>query len=744
MINYSEEEGRKRRDNLKYYLIFIEIISGIRVVSCALGNRKSDLLIYLTTKKFVENTLPNMILYLILQIIIKQEKKYKFLSNFYLPLSVLAFLVLFESFLEFRFVEDQFQKGLLLLVPLIFLFLFGIFIFRKISLVIGSQLLFLIYYSHLISNNSLTKFFSYLGHMSVALIIILAGIYYYLGEERINFELRRSLHNKEFLYRQFMNSMQESIIIISQEKGIIFQNESSKGFLQITSQDYSSQFRRITRKSGIQGNLMEDVGAALRDNNYPSYYDIEFKYKGVNLELKLLNITLLKTDYFEEKKTIGLIIKDVTERVRSQEQQIGEKYTTKILGSLSHEIRTPLNGIVGMLQIAKEKIRDPEIKGHLEIVESNSFFLHSQLNDILDFGHMNAKKFKLHNAYFSIRGLFHQLTNSLKALIPPRNVRVKVEISDKVKEKIYGDEGRISQIFSNFLSNALKYTTAGEIKLICRYRSDINIQLGVSDTGKGMSSARTSSLFKMQLCEHEEFRSLSFNEPSSGNSSLIGMGLTIAQMIATEMGTRICVKSVKGIGSNFFFGLATRMQKRPRLISEDANINPDYLYYPPYTSRNQIPQFTTRSNNYNSNTERIIPSLPISLPAKKIIIVDDNSTNRFVLRGLLREFKEIIMFEEADNGEVAVNIVRRELPHMQNILVFMDLDMPVMDGFAATARIREIDTQRKVNIVIVSAFTDEKHRINAQKVGAIDFYYKPVRKDSIKKVVVRYLIEGSE
>ena len=594
----------------------------------------------------------------------------------------------------------------------------------------------------MISNNSLVKFLSYLSHMTVVLIIILTGISYYLGEERINFELRRSLHNKEFLYRQFMNSMQESIIIISEQKGIIFQNESSKEFLQVTSKNYSSQFRRITRKSENQGNLMDDVGDAIRNKNYPSYYDIEFKYKRTNLELNLLNITLLNTDYFEEKKTIGLIIKDVTERVKFQEQLIGEKYKTKILGSLSHEIRTPLNGIVGMLQIAKDKIKDPEIKEHLEIVESNSFFLHSQPNDILDFGHMTAKKFKLHNAHFSIRCLFQQLTNSLKALIPPRNVKVSVEISEKVKDQIYGDEGRISQILSNFLSNALKYTTTGEIKLICKYKSDINIQLEVSDTGKGMSHSRTSSLFKMQLREHNEhFHSSSFAEPSSGNSSLIGMGLTIAQMIAREMGTFISVKSVKGIGSNFFFSLATRMQLNPRFISEEGNINPEYHYDPPYTSRNQIPQFITRSNN--SNTERITSPVNISLPTKKIIIVDDNSTNRFVLRGMLKEFKELIMFEEADNGEIAVNIVRRELRHIQNILIFMDLDMPVMDGLAATAKIMDIDKQGKVKVVIVTAFTDEKHRIDAEKVGAVDFYYKPLRKDLMKNVVHRYLMVGS-
>ena len=150
MLNYSEEEGRKRMKNLKYYLIFIQIISGMRVISCTLGNYNTDLLIYLTIKKILENILPNMLLYLLLQIIIKEEKKYKILHNFYFPLSVLAFLVLFESFLEFEFVEDQFQKGLLLLIPLAFLFLFGIFIFRRMWLVILSQLLFLVYYCHLI------------------------------------------------------------------------------------------------------------------------------------------------------------------------------------------------------------------------------------------------------------------------------------------------------------------------------------------------------------------------------------------------------------------------------------------------------------------------------------------------------------------------------------------------------------------------------------------------------------------
>ena len=734
MITFESEERLSRKTYLKHYYQFILVVGTIMATTTWCLNLNQNSLYFKILMKIWSRIIPNLLLYFILHIIKRQEKKYKWADHLILPLSILSLIILYNFFLDIPKVKDGFMKGILTLIPLTSIFHFGVFIFRKFYLAVISAVIFFIYFYTLFPHEDTSKFISSLGHLSVALGFMMWGIYYMLREGKKNYELRRSIYNKEYLYRQFMNSMQDAVVIISmKDLEIVYQNEESKrGFLGLTSENYTDQCRKITRLANNK-TLLEDVqNASLKRNTLESYFDNEFQYI-YSEDTKLLNITLLGAELFGGENKFALIIKDVTEKMRSQEQRIGDKYKNQIFNSLSHEIRTPLNGIVGMLQIMKDKINDPEIVNHLEIAESNSFFLQNELNDILDFGQILNKKFKIRNVAFSIQDLFSQLVIALKPLVPPKDLEIRLYISEEISSRIYGDESRISQILSNFLSNALKYTSRGRISLICEYISG-RVRLGVEDTGIGMDELQRSSLFEMNVVNINHSQTdRDVDVDVDAPKSLIGMGLTISQRMVREMGSSIQVLSSKGNGTKFFFDLGYE-EAFGKVANEGGRAN-------------QLGVLGQEGDREDNNINNISlshikpPHTSLNPPTHMIAIVDDNSTNRFILRGMLSQYKNIYTIYEAEDGLQAVELIRRRLSSAKNshILVFMDLNMPVMDGIEATTKIREMDQNQRVKIIMVTAFTSEKFRIAAQVAGAKDFYTKPVRKDLMLKAVQLYL-----
>ena len=650
-----------------------------------------------------------------------------------IPLGILSFLCTFALLTISKDIEEDYIRGLTLIIHIIALIYYNMFIFRKLLLGIGSQILCVLYYIEYYPHKDRKLLIGSTVRILIAISLTLFFTCAYLKEIKTNFRLRQSLIKKESLYRQFMNSMKDAVIILSLQKGIIFQNQESRDRYHVSNENWVNLCSSITLSSQSDSTLVDIIWKMIagKGPNELNIIEEEFIYhenNSLSTGTKILNVTLLGSQLFEEEKTMAIVIKDITKRRKYDEERIGNKSKTKIFNSLSHEIRTPLNAIVGMIQIIKEKVTDKELLQHLNIAESNSYFLQNQLSDILDFGQILNSKFRAHIDKFSVHNLFDQLIKLTSPLMHKTHLYLRADIDQDVPEVISSDIGRISQILSNFLMNSIKFTERGHIALLSKYRHP-NIIFGVSDTGKGIEEEKCKNLFKMNSNEDIDIDIGSLPK----KYSISGMGLTISQVIAQALGSKIKVRTALGKGSFFYFKINIQSIPEDQLPSTELN--------------NEIIDETCQNIGTDPKTFRVVTnSSYVMHPEEKnyshkvIIIVDDNNTNRFVIRGMMKDFCSFLTIEEANNGFQALNSVSRLLRKGAEILVFMDLDMPVMDGITAIQNIRALPGGNSVSILVVTAFTSEEQRVECEKAGIQDFFYKPVRRDSIKKAVYTYLL----
>ena len=648
---------------------------------------------------------------------------YKYLDLF---MSIIQVVILMNNCMQIRKVEDDYLRGMLMSLPILVLFSLETFLFRDVIFAAAIQLLYLFLFFLFLNNKTPEYMLSSIISTLIISCFSVLGTYLFLKESKENYELRAKLLKKDLLYNQFMNSMKDSVVIYSMNDSIIFQNLASKSW--INNCNWLNLCTTIKEASDHKRTLYFYLSSMLGDKQIPSdrknYFDGEFELHS-NSDYKLFEITVIGGELFEDKGTIAVIIKNITKKRKDDEERIAEKYKHTIFNSLSHEIRTPLNGIVGILQIIKGKINDEELIEHLNIAESNSFFLQNQLNDILDYSQLLTKEFNTHIKLFSINEMFGQLYKVIQPLISRKPIQIMQEI-DNIPDFIFSDETRIIQILSNFLSNALKYTARGYIKFIGKYKSSTKtFLLGIKDTGRGMTESQVNSLFQLG----------SSKEKIYGSKQLSGMGLTISEMMAkTAFNSKIRVKSTVNKGSTFCFMVKDRALPNVPPIEDRRNENIE-----------ETKEENVEGSPSSTSTSAIIPSfsqnIGISYGSKLILIVDDGSTNRFVLRGMLSDFKLFIFMEDAEDGQEAVQHVDNALKRgVKDILIFMDLDMPHMDGIEATREIKSMPGSEGIVIIMVTAFASESHRNQSFLAGATDFYNKPASKEIVKKSVYTYLL----
>ena len=739
--SYREEQIEKRYKYIKIYSLLFFSLAILRIITVILSAiQTEDKFQRDLMKSLIILGVTTLLLYFTSHSILTHKIQGNFTKYLDIPLSIILFLAQFVMFGRIKEVENDFDRGILMVIPIIVCLNFFMFIFRSLILSIMGQILLIIFFVFDYPSKSIAT----AGRLSIGCSLMMIAIYIYLRENKLNYDLRQRLKKKEALYKEFMDLLKDSVVILSSRDGLIYQNPASKqGDLQVTPLSWAENYSKITQighkdntlldyvgllieGANLKNRPLEDlspVGRIIRDNEQ-AFYENEFEILSEEQDINILNITLLVSNLFQQNN-MAIIIKDITEKKKYESEIIGKKYKTIIFNSLSHEIRTPLNGIVGMIQLSKDEIQSPQALQNLSIAESNCFFLQNQLNDIIDFGQHTCNHFMLQISRFKIRDLLQQLAVIVKPLIGGlRPIEFRIELESNVPEYAHLDEQRITQILTNFLSNALKFTQTGQISLICRYKSvKKKLFLGVSDTGRGIPRENINELFEMKKLE-------AFSSENSSSTHLSGMGLTISQMICSNMGSKIKVRS-NPFGSLFYFSTTltfAREFKRNSRVS-DGTVTPETHSVEPHSRA--IPTFSSFAHitqrDYSHNL---------------ILIVDDSSTNRFVLKGMLKEFKTYIKVKEAVDGLEALNMVKQaNKDGFEDILIFMDLDMPIMDGMTSIRKIRSLENLANVAIIIVTAFTTEVHQKEAEKIGIQDFFKKPVSKGKITTAVNRYLLK---
>ena len=382
------------------------------------------------------------------------------------------------------------------------------------------------------------------------------------------------------------------------------------------------------------------------------------------------------------------------------------------LATISHEIRTPLNGIIGFVELLDETKLSEEQDDFLIRIKSSSEALMSLINDVLDFSKVESGHLNLELRDFSILPMINSLNSMFLSQATEKGLSLKISVDESVPRKIRGDETRLRQILLNLLSNAIKFTKSGDVFLHVSTHSidsecnSVELEFEVRDTGIGMSPEEISRLF------------MPFSQGDSSTTRKYGgtgLGLAICKSLSEAMGGKVWATSVLREGSSFFSRVRVdivEMRDADALSSESENAK------------------VISSGTINNKVESDKPadSLPL-----KIAVAEDNMANQRVIMIMLRRLGWESEF--AENGRELLDLVRNK----DYDLIFMDVQMPLMDGLEATRRLRAGDAGeglKDVKIIALTANALSGDEARCLESGMNAYMTKPLKLRTLKQAIL--------
>lgn len=514
-------------------------------------------------------------------------------------------------------------------------------------------------------------------------------------------EMRAKLRRNEIFYRSVWETAHDAIVIVGPDGIVEYANPAVQSvfgrapehligvaltsLLTETQSAQTDEFRAYI----VGGRTTLDWDSA----------EISFTHSNGTAFPAEVSVDDMKVD---NRRVCLFFIRNIAERKQSEAALVSARVTaeaasqakTQFLTNMTHEMRTPMNGIIGMAEILKQEQLGHTANGYVEKIHRSGRALLGVVNDVLDFSKIEAGHLDMERVVFDLPHVLQDVYDLYVDSAHAKNITLKWDVPRTLPPFVFGDPSRLRQILSNLVANAVKFTESGNIELRVTHQAPDTVRFEILDTGIGIPPEKQAMIFDAFV---------QVDGSATRRFGGAGLGLTLTRQIVTLMGGEMGFNSTLGKGSRFWFAvpLPRSAQHHPAAATSPAAVNAQ--------------QFA----------------------GKSILLVEDDESNAEIAMVLLEQFGPSVT--HAVNGALAVAAYRGTPFDM----VFMDCQMPVMDGFEATRQIRAIETadstRRHTPIVALTAHSFAGYRDECIAVGMDDYMTKPVSTEDFRAMLNRWV-----